>query len=267
MHRRGVIGAKDCPFHLCLCVPGLERVVLRLTRKQRRLAAVGLRRPALFQPAGHSVQVEGLVRVESRAQGHKKQAVLRAHSRYVQGPVKALPQAFGKGQRPAQIQHPALDRTPLRKPRHGLIHYCLINARGNVLGFRPLVNQRLYIALCKHPAAGRDRIGFFSFSGGFVHLVGGHFQKGGHLVNERPRPSGAGTVHPDLHAAGEEEDLRVLAAQLDHHVRAVRQPVCRHPGRIDLLDKGRLNALRHTHARRTGNGQLCLSAELLCHAA
>ena len=36
--------------------------------------------------------------------------------------------------------------------------------------------------------------------------------------DKRPGAPGAGAVHADLHAAGEEEDLRVLAPQLYYHI-------------------------------------------------
>ena len=43
-------------------------------------------------------------------------------------------------------------------------------------------------------------------------------QQGGHLVDEGPGTSGTGAVHPLLQSPTEEDDLGVLAAQLDDGV-------------------------------------------------
>ena len=91
---------------------------------------------------------------------------------------------------------------------------------------------------------------------GGVHLVGGHFQKGRHLVDERTGTAGTGAVHPNLRSIGQKEDLGVLPAQLDDDVRPRRQLSRGHPGGEHLLDKGHPHALSHTHTGRAGDGQV-----------
>ena len=174
---------------------------------------------------------------------------------------------MGKGQRPAQIQNVTLDRPSLRQTRDGLIHHRLIDALGDVGGLGPLVDEGLDVALGKHAAAGGDGIGLFCRLGGLVHFIGSHFQQRGHLVDEGPGAAGAGAVHPDLQAVGQEQDLGILAAQFDDNVRPRCQTVGRHPGGEHLLHKGSLHALRHAHAGGAGDGKHRFPAVLPGHPA
>ena len=261
----GVVRREVRLRHRCLGVTGFEGVIFRLIFKEGRLGAVGLRHAALLQQFRRFQQVPRFLGVKRRAQSHKQQAILRTSSGDAQGLVEALPQTLGKGQRPAQIQNVALDRPSLRQTRDGLIHHRLIDALGDVGGFGPLVDEGLDVALGEHAAAGGDGVGLFRCLGGFVHLLRAHFQQRGHLVDEGTGAACAGAVHPDLQAVGQEQDLSVLAAQLNDDIRSRSQTVGRHPGSEHLLHKGSLYALRHAHAGRAGDGKHRLPAAALRH--
>ena len=265
--RGGVVRAEGHPGHRGLGVPGPEGLVLPLAVEQGRLGPVGLRRAVLLQVVRHLLEVKGLVGVKGRAQGHEQQAVLRAGALHAQGVVKALPQAAGEGQGPAQVQHVPLDGPALGQAGDGLVHHRLIDAGGDVLRLGSLVDQGLDVALGEHAAAGGDGVCLFRLLGGGVHLIGAHFQQRCHLVDEGAGAAGAGAVHPHLHAAGEEQDLGVLAAQLDDAVRPRGQAARRHPGGEHLLDKGDAHALRHAHAGGAGDGQVGRLAVLVRHPA
>ena len=260
VHRGGVVRAEGHLGHRGLGVPDPECLVFFFAGEQGRQGAVRLRRAVLLQVVRHLVQVKFLVGIEGRAQGHVQQAVLRAGALHPQGVVEALPQDAGEGQGPAQVQDVATDGTALGQAGDGLVHHRLVDAGGDILRLGALVDERLHVALGEHAAAGGDGVRLLRTLGCGVHLVGAHFQQRCHLVDEGAGAAGAGAVHPHLHAAGEEEDLGVLAAQLDDAVRPRGQLVGRHPGGEHLLHEGDLHALRHAHAGGTGDGQIRLSA-------
>ncbi|MPN00851.1 hypothetical protein SDC9_148049 [bioreactor metagenome] len=140
-----------------------------------------------------------------------------------------------------------------------MIHHRLINAGGDILRPGALIDERLHVAFGKHTAAGRDGVRLFRPSGGGVQLVGGHFQKGRHLVNERPGTAGAGAVHANLQTVGQEEDFGILTAKLDHHVGARSDPIHRHAGGKYFLNKRDGHPLRHAHAGGAGDRKQCPS--------
>ena len=84
-----------------------------------------------------------------------------------------------------------------------------------------------------------------------VQLVRRHIHERGHLVDERARAAGAGAVHALFQRAAKEDDLGVLAAQLDHSVRAGQEGLHGLGGGVDLLHKGNTGGLGHAEARRT----------------
>ena len=252
---RPALGAEGQAGHRGFQVPGVEGLVLVLVGEQRRQAHVGSGGAVVIQTAGHLVQVALLVGVESRAHGDVEQAVLGAEALHAQRLVKTLAQRLAEGQRPAQVDDVALDGAALGQPGDGLVDHRLVDRGGDVPGLGALVDQRLDIALGKHAAAGRDGVGAGGGLGGGVHLVGAHLQKGGHLVDERAGAAGAAAVHAHLGAAGQEEDLGVLAAQLDDAVGAGHQPVGRHAGGEHFLHKGDLAAVGQAHAGGAGDGQ------------
>ena len=239
-----------------LHVAGVELLVLLLIGKQRRQAHVGGRGAVIVQPLGDLVQVQHLIGVEGRAHGHKEQAVLRQGAGNAQGLVKAPAQRFGEGQRPAQVQDVALDGAALGQARDGLVDHCLIDGRCDVTGLCALVDQRLDVAFGKHAAAAGDGVGAGSLLGRPVHLVRAHLQQGGHLVDESTRAAGAAAVHADLGAVRQEQDLGILAAQLNDAVGAGHQTVGGHAGREDLLHKGDLAAVHQAHTGRAGDRQV-----------
>ena len=254
MHR-AALGAERHPGHAVGHVPGMERLVLFLVGKEGRLAGIGCRGGVLIQRLGHLREVERLIRVKGGTQRHIQQAVLRAGARYAQRFIKALAQHGAERQRSAQIQNVALDGAALCQAGNGLVDHCLIDAGRDI--FRPgtLVDEGLDVALGKHAAAGSDGISTLCLLGCFVHLIGAHFQQSCHLIDERTRAAGTAAVHPHLGAVGQEQDLRILAAQLDHAVRPGDKPLDSHTGGEDLLHKGHLAAVGQAHACRAGDAE------------
>ena len=255
VHRAVVVLRKRCARHGAFGVARAERLILRLACKQRRLGAIGLGHALLRHLIGYGAQVEHLVRVERGAERHVKKAVFRADAPDVQRAVKALPQHTGEGQGTAEIKHIAADRPTLGQARNGLVDHRLVDAGGDILRAAALVDQGLYVTLGKHTAAGGDRIGFGRVLRGAIHLVRAHFQQRRHLIDERTRAAGTGAVHANLHPVGEEQDLGVLAAELDDHVRPRGKAVGRHARGEHLLHEGHAHALRHAHAGRAGDGK------------
>ena len=78
----------------------------------------------------------------------------------------------------------------------------------------------------------------------------------GHLVDEGAGAAGAGAVHPLLQGAAEEDDLGVLAAQLDDGVGVGDVCIHRGGGGVDLLDKVDAGGVGHAQAGRAGDGHL-----------
>ena len=236
-------------------MPGVERLVLLLIGKEGRLAGVGRGGCVLVQRGRHLGQIERLVGVEGRAQRHIQQAVLGALAGDAQRLVKAAAQHRAEGQRPAQVQNVALDGAALGQAGDGLADHRLVNAGGDVLRPGALVDEGLDVALGKNAAAGGDGVGALGPFRRLVHLVSAHLQQGGHLVDESAGAAGAAAVHPHLGAAGEEEDLGILAAQLDHAVGLGDEPLDRHAGGEHLLHEGHAAALGQAHAGRARNAE------------
>ena len=241
-------------------VAGMEGLVLLLVGEERRLAGVGRRSGVLIQCPGHLGEVELFVCIERRTQCHIQQAVLRAGAGDAQRLVEALAQHGAEGQRAAEVEDVALDGAALCQTGNGLVDDRLVDAGGDVLGAGTLIDKGLHIALGEHAAAGSDGVGALSLFGGFVHLVSAHLQQGGHLVDERTGAAGAAAVHADFGAVGQEQDLRVLTAQLDDAVRCGNEPLDRHAGGEHLLHEGHTAAVCQAHARRAGNAQQRLLA-------
>ena len=91
-----------------------------------------------------------------------------------------------------------------------------------------------------------------------VQFVDGHVQQGGHLVDEGAGAAGAGAVHPLLQGVAEEDDLGVLAAQLDDGVGAGDEGPDRGGGGVDLLDKVQAAGLGHAQTGGAGDEELDL---------
>ena len=269
MYRAGMVRAKGHPRYRCFGMPRLESLILRPILEKGRLGAVSLSHAALAQLRHHPPQVEALICIKRSAQRHEQQAVLRADALDLQRPVEALAQDGGKGQRSAQIQYPALDRPSLSQACDGLVHHGLIDAGRDVRRPGALVDQGLDVALGEHAAAGGDGISFFRLLGSLIHLIGAHLQQRRHLVDEGPGAAGTRSVHADLCSIGEENELGILAPQLDDDIRPGSQLIGSYPGREHLLYEGHAHTVRHAHTCRAGDRQLGLSAGdvLLCHPA
>ena len=252
---RAAVGTEGHMRHAMGHVPCMERLVLFLAGKQRRFAGVGSSGGILIQRIGHFGEHKLLVGVQGSAQRHIQQAVFRAGAGDVQSFVKALAQHGAEGQRTAQIQDVALDGASLRQTGDGLVDHGLVDAGGDVLGAGTLIDQRLHIALGKHTAAGRDSVGALRVLGRLVHLVGAHLEQGGHLVDEGTRAAGAAAVHAHFGAVGQEQDLGILAAQLDHAVCFRYKALDRHAGGEHLLHKRHTAAVGKAHTGRTGDAQ------------
>ena len=264
MHR-AALRAERHTRHTVGHVAGVEGLILLLAGEQRRLAGVGGSGSILIQRIGHLGQNKSLVGIEGSAQCHIQQAVLRAGAGHVQRFVKALAQHAAEGERAAQIQDIALDGTALCKACNGLVDHSLINAGSNILGAGTLIDQGLHVALGKHAAAGRNGVGALCILCCLVHLVGTHFQQGGHLVDKGTGAAGTAAVHAHLGTVGQKQDLGILTAQLDHAVGGRHKALDRHAGGEHLLHKGHAAAVGQTHAGRTGDAQQSLvSVQVLC---
>ena len=261
---RAAVGAEGQAGHGGLHVAGVELLILLLVGKQRRQADVGSGGAVLLQPLCHIVQIKGLVRVEGSTQCHVEQAVLRAGTLDVKRLVKALAQHTGEGQRSAQIEHVTLDGAALCQACNGLVDHRLIDGAGNILCQGALVDQGLDITLGKHAATAGDGVGAGGLLGRLVHLVRGHLQQGGHLVDEGAGTAGTAAVHADLSAVGQKQNLGILTAQLDDAVGSGSQALGGHTGGKHFLHKGDLAAVRQAHAGRPRDGQQCfLAVEIL----
>ncbi len=74
-----------------------------------------------------------------------------------------------------------------------------------------------------------------------------------------PGAAGAGAVHPLFQSAAEEDDLGVLAAQLDDGIgRRVCTGVHGGGGGVHLLDEVQVRSLGHAQAGGAGDGELDL---------
>ena len=235
-------------------VPPPKGLIFRAVCKKRRLvAALRVIRTQLERGLqGFKRQLRARPRAR-RAERDEIKRVLRAGARGFQHIVEAFAQLGKEIQRPAQIEHPAGDPSALRQTGDGLVHNGIKDPGGNVLVARALIEQRLHIRLCKHAAAGGDRADLLALGGQIVQLRRRDVQQRGHLVDERARTPGAGAVHAHLEATGEEEDLRILTAQLDDHVGVRRGALHGKLFGIDLLHKGQSGLFGDAHAGRAGD--------------
>ena len=254
VHRPAARGVRH-PGHGSFGVAGAEFLVLLPVFEQGRVKGVAGAGAVFVEAGGHVGQGQLLIRIEGRAQGHIVQAVFRAGADHAQGLVEAFFQLGQEGEGAAQIEHAALDASALGQAGDGLVHHRAEDAGRHVAHGRALVEQGLDVAFGEHAAAAGDGVRLFRVARGLVHLVGRHFQQRGHLVDKRAGAAGAAAVHAHLGAAGEEEDLRVLAAQLDDHVGVRRVGFGGHPGGEHLLHKGHAAGPGQAHTCRPGDGQ------------
>ena len=250
VHLRGVVGV----------VPGTEGVILLLAVEQ---GGHGVHRcrclHALLQLFQHVLKGHGLIvgGAQGRAHGGKAVAVLGEDGVVgvqLQGVHKALPQAHEEVEGAAQKDDLALQLPALGQPGHRLVHHGLEDGRGHVLLPPALVQDGLDVALGEHAAAGGDGINFLVLQGQGVQFLDGHVHQRGHLVDKGPGASGAGAVHPLLQGPAEEDDLGVLAPQLDNGVGVGDIGVHGGGGGIDLLDKVDSRGVGHAQSGGAGDG-------------
>ena len=153
------------------------------------------------------------------AQRDVVERALRAKALKTERFVKAGAQFRKERERAAQIHDVALNGAALREAGDGLVDHGLEDGTRDVGNFGALVEQRLYVCFGEHAAAGGDGIGALCVSGALVHFLRRHMQQRGHLIDKRARAARAGAVHAYLHRALQEQDFRILAAQLDDDVR------------------------------------------------
>ena len=245
----------------CLTVAKAEGLVVGLRLEQRPEAVRLGRALADALPDGACDAVDGVflagVRgVQARAQCHRKARVLgedRVRIVQLQRLLEALAQPLAIVQRPAQKHDLSLDLSALGQARDGLVHHRLVDAGGHVRLAGTLVQQRLNVALGEHAAAGCEGVEALMRQALGVHLLHAHVQEHRHLVDERAGAARAAAVHALVQAMVEEDHLRVLAAQLDHHA-GVRL-VAPHglAGGIDLLHEGDARGLGHAQTRRAAD--------------
>ena len=99
--------------------------------------------------------------------------------------------------------------------------------------------------------------------GQFIQLVHRHVQQSRHLVDEGAGAAGAGAVHALLQAVAEEDDLGVLAAQLDDRVGAGVQGVHGLGRGVHLLHEIQAAGLGHAQSGGAGDGQFDLLAAVV----
>ena len=226
--------------------------------EQRRAGGVAGPARAAAHAADHVLEVRLALGLQGRAHGHRVQRVRRVDAPDAQRLVEAVPKLGEEGQRAAQVHHVSGDLPPLGKTGDGLPRHGLEDAAGDVLLASALVQQGLDVRLGEHAAAAGDGIAALVVPGEGLQLLHGHVHQGGHLVDERAGAAGAGAVHAHLEPAraGQEQYLRVLAAQLHGHVGLGRHLAKGHAGGVDLLEKVDVQLLRQAHARRAGYAQL-----------
>ena len=155
----------------------------------------------------------------------------------------------------AQKYDLSLQLPPLGQPGHGLIHHGLENGGSHVLLPPALVQDGLDVALGEHAAAAGDGVDLLMLQGQCVQLLHAHVHQGGHLIDEGPGAAGAGAVHPLLQRAAEEDDLGVLAPQLDHRVSAGDVAVYGGGGGVYLLHEVQLCRGGYPQPGGAGDGQ------------
>ncbi len=207
----------------------------------------------------------GIHRMHRRADRHKTGGVFGKYRvRFVQSerPYERFSEPFQKEKRTAEEEHLALDPAPLRQARHRLINHRLKNRGGNVRLACPLVEKRLNIRFCKHPAARSDRIHPLRRKRQLVHLFRRYVEQSRHLVDKRTRPARAASVHALLGTARDKDNFRVLTAELDRSVRVGIKFANRAERRLHFLHETNSAALGKPQSRGTGDARAELRSEL-----
>ena len=168
-----------------------------------------------------------LFEIHGRTDGGKQMGIVQFNGMFLiqlQCTDKCLFQLGEEMKRSSQKGHMAADRLTAGQTADGLVDHCLENGRRQILLGRTVVDQGLNIRLGKYAAAGRDGIKRLVILRVFVQSGRIGLQKRSHLIDEGAGSSGTDAVHPLLHISiFKIDDLRILTAELDRHIRFRRQ--------------------------------------------
>ena len=135
-----------------------------------------------------------------------------------------------------------------------LVHHRLKDRGSQIRSGGALVDQRLDIGLGEHTAACGDGVQLLIVRRRVVEALRVRLQQGGHLVDKRAGATGAHAVHPFLQAAGKIDDLGVLAAQLNGHIRLRIALFQRRGHGHHLLHKGDVQRAAQIDGAGAGDG-------------
>ncbi len=242
-------------------VAGLELLVVGLGGKQRvqarDLGALGVTQAVQLRNDVSEGHVLLGLAGQRRARGHEEVGVLRNDAVLLvqlEAHVEAVAKLGQVLQRAAQEGHVAADGVAARQARDGLVGHGLEYGGGHVRAGGALVQQGLHVGLGKDAAAAGYGVDVLRVLGQLVQAGSVRLHEGGHLVDEGARAAGAGAVHALLNAVIKVDDLGVLAAQLNGHVRLRNECLHRALGGNDLLHELHVQPLGQQHAAGAGDG-------------
>ena len=190
------------------------------------------------------------------ADGGEAVAVLRKDGVFLvqlQRLHKPLPQSHQEVQGAAQKDDLALQLPPLGQTSDGLVNHRLEDGRRHILLPAALVQDGLDVALGKYAAAAGDGVDLFVLQRQLVQLIAGHIHQCGHLVDEGAGAASAAAVHAFFQSAAEEDDLGVLAAQLNDRIGAGDEGVHCGGSGVHLLHEVDAAGLGHTQTGGAGD--------------
>ena len=178
---------------------------------------------------------------------------------------KGLAKRRDEGQRTAAEQDRRLDVPSMGQRHHRLDGHGMEDGGRDVFTADVPGHQILDIGLAEDSATRSNRIDTPGLQGQPVEFVDIGTQNDGHLVDERPCPSGAVAVHAQVgrFAVFEEDNLGILSSDVDHgrYLRIILLDSLR--GGHHFLNERDGVTLGHTHAHRTGNARTGLHIALL----
>ena len=129
-----------------------------------------------------------------------------------------------KVKRASEKRDMSANRLSLSKAGDGLNDHGLKDGSRQILLAGSVVDERLNVGFGKHSAPCGNRIKGFIALGILIEAGSICLQKGSHLVDKGPGPSGTGSVHALLNiAVFKINDLGILAAKLNGNVRQGRK--------------------------------------------
>ena len=260
--RLSLVGSKIAARSPAGGVALLESFIFLFVFKERRNKAEGCVGVIAFYVLKRFVNIDGLHAAVRCTESDKVKRILGADTGCFQSNIKCAAQLRKEGQRTAEVQYLAGDFAALCEACNGLVRDGGEDACANVAFACALIEKRLNVAFGEHAAARSDGVDFLVLRSQRVHFIERQIQKRCHLIDEGSRAAGAGAVHAHLHPAGEEEDLCVLSAELDDHIRVGDPLVGGNARCINFLDKRQIAGLCDAHTGRAGDGELCrLAAE------